>query len=295
MQWLTLNELTTGAVHPVLKGLSDMSTLTGNDLLARCGSGQPSTSLRPRKHSLPVVFRRPSLSGYAAAAEMAREAQVSGVRLQKLSLVTRRFSTTIGWRVAASQDEVVSQAETLCCRFLRNKLRSFGVIHRKLGLQRLRSLSQIGGDPLMVEVGDQLRQVADILERQNPRLFQSVISSVGLQSLSNEAAMVHLFQKVADEIIRSEISWGRIVAMYCVAGALALDCVRLGHPEFVLGLMRGMGSVIEGNGAAWIVQQGGWEALLTCFKNPSRISTTGLLCFLMISAFAATLLIYFVT
>ncbi|XP_013785930.1 bcl-2-related ovarian killer protein homolog B-like [Limulus polyphemus] len=272
-----------------------MSTLPGNGLSSRCGSGQPSTSLRPRKHSLPVVFRRPSLLGYAAAVEIAREAQVSGVRRRRLSLVTRRLSTTIGWRTAISQDEVVSQAENLCGRFLRNKLRSFGPIHKKLGLQRLRSLSQIGGDPLMVEVGDQLRQLAELLERQNPRLFQSVINSVGLKSLPDESAVVHLFQKVADEIIRSEISWGRIVALYCVAGAIALDCVRLGHPEFVLGLMRGMGSVIEGDGAAWIVQQGGWEALLTCFKNSCRISTTGLLCFLMISVLTTMLLIYFVT
>ncbi|XP_022251659.1 bcl-2-related ovarian killer protein homolog B-like isoform X2 [Limulus polyphemus] len=233
-----------------------MSSLPTNEFIDGYGSGQPPTVLESRKQSLSVIFPRPSLSGYAAGVETARVAHATGNR-RRLSQVTRRLSKTIGWRTAVSQEEVISQAENLCVRFLRYKLRSFGSVHKKLKLNQLKSLSQIGGDPIMAEVCVQLRQLTQLLERQNPRLFQSVICSVGLKSLPNEMATINLFQAVADEIIRSEISWGRIVALYSVAGTLALDCIRLGRPEFVLGLIRGIGTVIEGDGAAWLVQQGG--------------------------------------
>ncbi|XP_013772602.2 bcl-2-related ovarian killer protein homolog B-like [Limulus polyphemus] len=234
-------------------------------------TGRNDLTNRPRKLSLQVVFPRPSLSGYAAAIENAREAQLASVRRRKLSQVTHKLSTTIGWRVAVSQDDVINQAQSLCGRYLRSKLRSFGSVQKKLGLQRLRSLSKISSDPILIEVGEQLLHMTGILERQNPCLFHSVMDGVGIQSLASETAMINLFRAVADEILRQDISWGRIIALYCVAGGLAMDCVRLGHPEYVLNLVQGMGSVVEGEVAVWIVHQGGWEALITRFRNSANI------------------------
>ncbi|XP_022255381.1 bcl-2-related ovarian killer protein homolog B-like [Limulus polyphemus] len=233
-----------------------LSPVTSNGV-----TGRNDHNNRPRKLSLQVVFPRPSLSGYAAAIENAREAQMAGVRRRKLSRVTHKLSTTIGWRAVVSQDEVISQAQSLCSRYLRLKLRSCIAVHKKLGLQRLRSLSKISNDPILTEVGEQLLHMAGLLERQNPRLFHSVVDGVGIQSITSESAMLNLFRAVADEVLRQDISWGRIIALYCVAGGLALDCVRLGHPEYVLNLVQGMGSVVEGDVATWIVQQGGWVSV----------------------------------
>ncbi|XP_076322177.1 bcl-2-related ovarian killer protein homolog B-like isoform X2 [Tachypleus tridentatus] len=219
---------------------------------------------RPRKLSLQVVFPKPSLSGYAAATENSLEAQLASVSRRKLSQVTHKLSTTIGWRAKVSHNDVVTQARNLCGRYLRYKLRSCGPVHRNLGLQRL---IKISNDLVLSGVGEQLLYLTGFLERQNPHLFRSVMDCVGVQSLDSETSVLNLFQAVSDEILRQGISWGRIVALYCVAGGLALDCVRLGHPEYVLNLVQGMGSVIEGDVAAWIVYQGGWIFNRNCLRK----------------------------
>ncbi|XP_013780070.1 bcl-2-related ovarian killer protein-like [Limulus polyphemus] len=244
---------------------------------------------RPRKLSLQVVFPKPSLSGYAAAIENARDAQLASVSRRKLSQVTHKLSTTMGWRANISHNDVVNQARTMCGRYLRYKLRACGPVHKNLGLQRLRSLTKISNDPVLMSVSEELLHVTDLLERQNPRLFLSVMDSVGIQSLVSETSMLNLFQAVADEIMRQDISWGRIVALYCVAGGLALDCVRLGHPEYVLNLVQGMGSVIEGDVAAWIVYQGGWEALLTRFRATTNVK----ICHIIMSGVCIILFLVF--
>ncbi|XP_013787501.1 bcl-2-related ovarian killer protein homolog B-like [Limulus polyphemus] len=267
-----------------------VTTVTTNGL-----PGRNDHNNRLRKLSLQAVFPRPSLSGYAAAIANARETQLAGLRRRRFSRVTHKLFPSIGWRAAISQDEVVSQAQSLCSRYLRSKLRSCGPVHKKLGLQRLRSLSKISNDPVLTEVGEHLRHMAGLLERQNPRLFHSVVDGVGIQSLTSEAAVLHLFRTVADEVLRQDISWGRIIALYCVAGGLAFDCVRLGHPEYVLNLVQGMGSVIKGDVAAWIVQQGGWEALLTRFKDTSRVRIVHLIISSISCALVLMLLGYWIS
>ncbi|CAN7997642.1 unnamed protein product, partial [Ixodes hexagonus] len=78
-------------------------------------------SPRDRKLSLPLQLqRRPSLSGYAAAVESAKE----DARRRKFSqvgqVVSHRLSTTIGWKVyTVSTQEVAEQAKSLCGRYLR--------------------------------------------------------------------------------------------------------------------------------------------------------------------------------
>ncbi|KAL3217687.1 hypothetical protein MRX96_032120 [Rhipicephalus microplus] len=54
-------------------------------------------------------------------------------------------------------------------------------------------------------------------------------------------------------------------------GGLAVDCVKLGHPEYVLGLVQALGLFVERDLATWISQQGGWGTLITRFRRrPQR-------------------------
>ncbi|GFQ83651.1 uncharacterized protein TNCT_616091 [Trichonephila clavata] len=112
---------------------------------------------RPRKYSLPVIYPRPSLSVYAAA-ETTKE---SLSRRRKFSQVGQvmghRLSTTIGWRSPISQHDVVNQAKSLCGRFLRAKLRSCSAVHKKLGLQRLKSVSNLACGSNTAEIANELR------------------------------------------------------------------------------------------------------------------------------------------
>lgn len=112
---------------------------------------------RPRKYSLPVIYPRPSLSVYAA--ETNSKESVS--RRRKFSQVGQvmghRLSTTIGWRSPISQQDVVNQAKSLCGRYLRAKLRTCSAVHKKLGLQRLKSVSNLACGSNTAEIANELR------------------------------------------------------------------------------------------------------------------------------------------
>ena len=70
--------------------------------------------------------------------------------------------------------------------------------------------------------------------------------------------MRNVLGSIAREMFKTDISWGKIVSLYCVAGGLAVDCVRVGHPEYLFGLVEAMGLVLERDVATWMGQQGGW-------------------------------------
>ncbi|KAL3207347.1 hypothetical protein MRX96_039709 [Rhipicephalus microplus] len=151
-------------------GLSAPSSPSLGNRLTVPGSQGP----RDRKYSLPLQLqRRPSLSGYAAAVESARE----DARRRKFSqvgqVVSHRLSTTIGWKVyTVTTQEVADQAKSPCGRYLRAKLKQCGAVHKKLGLQRLRSVSNISVGYPTSDVAQRLRLVCSELESSHPDLYQ---------------------------------------------------------------------------------------------------------------------------
>lgn len=54
------------------------------------------------------------------------------------------------------------------------------------------------------------------------------------------------------------ITWGKIVSMYAVAGALAVDCVRQGHPTTVHILVDSLGQFVRRFLVPWLKRKGGW-------------------------------------
>ena len=62
------------------------------------------------------------------------------------------------------------------------------------------------------------------------------------------------------------ITWGKVVSMYAVAGALAVDCVRQGHPTSVHILVDSLGQFVRKFLAHWLKRRGGWVGVhgLTC-------------------------------
>lgn len=46
--------------------------------------------------------------------------------------------------------------------------------------------------------------------------------------------------------------------MYAVAGALAVDCVRHGHPAMVHTIVDCMGEFVRKSLASWLKRRGGW-------------------------------------
>lgn len=51
--------------------------------------------------------------------------------------------------------------------------------------------------------------------------------------------------------------------MYAVAGALAVDCVRHGHPAMVHTIVDCMGEFVRKSLTSWLKRRGGWVRLCT--------------------------------
>lgn len=60
------------------------------------------------------------------------------------------------------------------------------------------------------------------------------------------------------------VTWGKVVSLYAVAGALAVDCVRHGHPAMVHTIVDCMGEFVRKSLTSWLKKRGGWVRLLIC-------------------------------
>lgn len=54
------------------------------------------------------------------------------------------------------------------------------------------------------------------------------------------------------------VTWGKVVSLYAVAGALAVDCVRHGFPAMVHTIVDCMGEFVRKSLVSWLKKRGGW-------------------------------------
>ncbi|XP_052319424.1 bcl-2-related ovarian killer protein homolog A-like isoform X4 [Oncorhynchus keta] len=66
---------------------------------------------------------------------------------------------------------------------------------------------------------------------------------------------------VAAVLLCLGITWGKVVSMYAVAGALAVDCVRQNQPATVQTIVDSLGQFVRKNLAPWLKKRGGWVTL----------------------------------
>jgi hypothetical protein len=113
------------------------------------------SAARPRKLSFPATSLSASHHHQLAALDFPEAAR----RYRRFSnvsdAVSRKLSTTLGWRTVSVQ-EVVTQAKSLCGQHIRAWLKRRGLFTRKLGLQRLRSVASLPGGLAVCDVFVQL-------------------------------------------------------------------------------------------------------------------------------------------
>lgn len=108
-----------------------------------------------------------------------------------------------------------------------------------------------------------MRTLGDEFERRYADVYQNMM--ITLQITPTTAYPT--FLSVASELFRGNgnelmIKWGRIVALYAFAGALAVHCVRLEMPEQVNNIAEWVVTFVQNNLAQWISANGGW---VRCF------------------------------
>merc|ERR1719510_2449218 len=94
----------------------------------------------------PLAFHHQNLHFPASlneSKELISDLEIANRRYRRFSnvsdAVSRKLSTTIGWRTVSVQ-EIVNQSKSLCGQFIRIRLKRNGVQNKRMGLQRLRSM-----------------------------------------------------------------------------------------------------------------------------------------------------------
>ncbi|XP_018564679.1 bcl-2-related ovarian killer protein homolog A isoform X2 [Anoplophora glabripennis] len=223
--------------------------------------------IRPkRKLSIPVALSvPPNISEHAAFRR--RFSNVGDA-------VSRKLSTTIGWRSAAGAnppEEVVAVGRALCSLYIRTRLKRAGVFNRKLGLTRVRSAvgTMPGCGTVVRDVFPGLQCACLELERMYPKLYTNVTRQTGFLHGNGVSGIL---LAVGHYLLR-EPTWGKVVAVFTVAGALAVDCVRYSHHEQLPSILDDMTELLEDKMAEWVNFNGGWTGLMAhCKAKDQEIS-----------------------
>lgn len=156
-----------------------------------------------------------------------------------------------------SEKEIVSQSKALCRDFIVSRL-----AHNGLGWSKT-ELNLRPSSAGLAEVSMVLLCLGDELECIQPSLYRNVARQLNI-SVSMENMVSDAFIGVATEIFSTGITWGKVVSMYAVAGALAVDCVRLGHPSTVHILVDSLGQFVRKFLVQWLKRRGGWTEITKC-------------------------------
>ncbi|XP_055838498.1 bcl-2-related ovarian killer protein homolog A-like isoform X2 [Episyrphus balteatus] len=211
-----------------------------------------------RKFSFPATLHSASLLEISPTSTRRRLSNVSDV-------VTRKLSYTIGWKAAQiSSQEIITQGKCLCGQYIKRRLRRSGLFNKKLGLQRIRSILGTSSISVVREVFPALMILGDNIERMHPRVYTGIARQICRSpsgDFSSSETVGILLTAVARELFRIEITWGKIISLFAVAGGLAVDCVRQGHLDYLPKLVDAVSDVIEDDLVSWINENGGWSGL----------------------------------
>ncbi|XP_074544841.1 bcl-2-related ovarian killer protein homolog B [Halichoeres trimaculatus] len=156
-----------------------------------------------------------------------------------------------------TEKELVSQSKALCRDYILSRLNQNGLGWSKTELNLSPS------NAVLSEVSMVLLCLGDELECMQPSLYRNVARQLNI-SVAMENMVSDAFVGVATEIFSAGITWGKVVSMYAVAGALAVDCVRHGHPTTVHIIVDSLGQFVRKFLAPWLKRRGGWVEITKC-------------------------------
>ncbi|KAM4605125.1 bcl-2-related ovarian killer protein homolog A-like isoform 2-T2 [Polymixia lowei] len=158
---------------------------------------------------------------------------------------------------SVTEKELVSQSKALCRDYIHSRLNQNGLGWSKAELNLPTSNAALS------EVSLVLLCLGDELEYMRPSLYRNVARQLNV-SVAMENMVSDAFIAVATEIFSTGITWGKVVSVYAVAGALAVDCVRHGHPDTVYTLVDSLGQFVRKFLVSWLKRRGGWGEITKC-------------------------------
>ncbi|XP_058505270.1 bcl-2-related ovarian killer protein homolog B-like [Solea solea] len=156
-----------------------------------------------------------------------------------------------------TEKELVSQSKALCRDYILSRLNQNGLGWSKSELNLSPS------NAALAEVSTVLLCLGDELEGIQPTLYRNVARQLSI-SVAMENMVSDAFIGVATEIFATGITWGKVVAMYAVAGALAVDCVRQERATNVHIIVQSLGQFVRKYLVPWLKRRGGWVDITKC-------------------------------
>ncbi|XP_051567558.1 bcl-2-related ovarian killer protein homolog A-like isoform X2 [Myxocyprinus asiaticus] len=157
-----------------------------------------------------------------------------------------------------THEELVSQSKVLCRDYINSRLHRAGI-----GWSKPEHRSSGG---TLVEVSSVLLWLGGKLEYLHPNVYCNVAQQLNI-TVASENIVSDAFLAVAAELFSTGVTWGKIVSLYAVAGALAVDCVRHSHPAMVHTIVDCMGEFVHKSLASWLKRRGGWTDITKCVVN----------------------------
>uniref|UniRef100_A0A1A8KEE0 BCL2-related ovarian killer b n=3 Tax=Nothobranchius TaxID=28779 RepID=A0A1A8KEE0_NOTKU len=157
-----------------------------------------------------------------------------------------------------TEKELVSQSKALCKDYILSRLNQNG-----LGWSKTEINFSPSNNSMLAEASLVLLCLGDELECIQPGLYRNVARQLNI-SVAMESMVSDAFLGVATEIFSAGITWGKVVSMYAVAGALAVDCVRHGYPDTVHVLVDSLGQFVRRFLVPWLKRRGGWVEITKC-------------------------------
>ena len=151
-------------------------------------------------------------------------------------------------------NDISAQAEVLCRDFIYYKLKKQSLLSLKLELIIGQSTRfRPGGLSL------EIISLATELERMYPELYQNVSKQV-LLTMSSADVVTRIMTSVADVLYVTErdITWGRVIALFALAGAIATDCVKQGQAKLVKVVIETFRDIVNEKLLGWMIIRGGW-------------------------------------
>ncbi|XP_062337218.1 bcl-2-related ovarian killer protein homolog B [Osmerus eperlanus] len=162
-----------------------------------------------------------------------------------------------GFERLPTDKELMSQSKALCRDYILSRLHLAGLGWSKAELNLPMSSGSLS------EVSAVLLCLGDELECMRPSVYKNVARQLNI-SVSMESMVTDAFLAVAAEIFSTGITWGKVVSLYAVAGALAVDCVQQGQPATVHTIIDSLGQFVRKFLAPWLKKRGGWMDITKC-------------------------------
>uniref|UniRef100_A0A3B3VA37 BCL2 family apoptosis regulator BOK a n=1 Tax=Poecilia latipinna TaxID=48699 RepID=A0A3B3VA37_9TELE len=157
--------------------------------------------------------------------------------------------------------ELVSQAKSLCRDYIHSRLNRVGIGWSKPE----QGVAASGGK--LAEVSLVVQWLCEELEFLRPNIYRNVARQLNI-TVSVEGVVSDAFMAIAADVFSTGVTWGKVVSLYTVAGSLAVDCVRHGHPAMIDTIVDCMGEFVRKSLTPWLKKRGGWvRKALTHFER----------------------------